>query len=226
MTQRPRVSIVVPAFNAELTLAEAIGSIEAQHCADLEIVVVDDGSTDGTARVVEGLGAGLRYLRQENRGPSAARNVGLAATTGEIVAFLDADDIWPDRSLRVRLDSLASRPGCALVQGRFQNLWPHMNGPGQHKLDPPQFGYNLGTALFRRSLFDAIGGFDESMRTGEDVDFLVRIETGGLKRHRLDEVTLLYRRRLVDDINAHRRHVANLAGALKRALDAHRRKTD
>ena len=117
MTLRPRVSVIVPTFNAELTPAEAIGSIEAQHCEDYEIVVVDDGLTDGTARVVDGLDVRARYLWQETRGPSAARNVGL-------------------------------------------------------------------------------------------------------------EVTLIYRRRLADDIDANRRHIANLAGAIKRSLDACHRERD
>lgn len=222
--RHPRVSVIVPAFNAESVLAEAIRSVDEQGYDDLEIAIVDDGSTDGTAAVAAALGGRVRCLRQENRGPSAARNAGLAATAGEIVAFLDADDLWPERSLEVRLEFLASKRDCTIVSGRVRDLWPDLLGPGRHQLDPPRavHSFNVGCALFRRSLFGAIGGFDETLRYGEDVDLLVRAAARGLRRHCLDDVTLIYRRRLADDIGAHRRHIRNLARAVKRTLDDRR----
>jgi glycosyltransferase involved in cell wall biosynthesis len=220
----PLVSVIVPAFNAEAFLAEALRSILAQGHNELEIAVVDDGSTDGTARIAAAFGPPVRYLRQDNRGPAAARNTGLAATTGSLVAFLDADDLWPEGSLRVRLDFLARHPDHAAVHGRVRDLWPDLLGPGRHQLDPPRasFAFNVGSALFRRSLFITIGGFDETLRHGEDVDLLVRAAAHGLSRHQLDDVTLIYRRRLADDIGARRRFIHGLAGALKRTLDAGR----
>ncbi len=220
----PRVSVIVPAFNAETVLVEAIRSVDAQGYGDLEIAIVDDGSTDRTADVAAALGGRVRCLRQENRGPSAARNAGLAATTGEIVAFLDADDLWPERSLEVRLEFLARNRDCAIVGGRIRNLWPDLLGPGRHQLDPPRatYSFNVGCALFRRSLFDVIGGFDEALRNGEDVDLLVRAAARGLHRHYLDDVTLIYRRRLADDIGAYRRHILSLTRAVKRTLDDRR----
>lgn len=220
----PRVSVIVPAFNAETVLVEAIQSVDAQGYDDLEIAIVDDGSTDGTADVAAALGGRVRSLRQENRGPSAARNAGLAATTGEIVAFLDADDLWPERSLEVRLEFLARNRDCAIVGGRIRDLWPDLLGPGRHQLDSPRatHSFNVGCALFRRSLFDVIGGFDEALRNGEDVDLLVRAAARGLHRHCLDDVTLIYRRRLADDIGGHRRHIRNLARAVKHTLDDRR----
>jgi glycosyltransferase involved in cell wall biosynthesis len=215
------VTVIVPAFNAAGALAEAIRSIREQRCA-IELVVVDDGSTDDTARVARDGDA--RVLRQENRGPSAARNAGLAVASAPLVAFLDADDLWPLGSLAARIAYLDAHPDAHYVQGRIRDLWPGLAATGGDQLDPPRSGFNVGCALFRRALFDAIGGFDDSRRHGEDVDLLVRAAAHGQRPGRIADVTLIYRRRLYDDVGAYRRHIANLTGAVKRTLDARRRR--
>lgn len=96
---KPRVSIVMPTYNRHDTILRAIGSVRAQSFDDWELLVVDDGSTDGTSDCVEGLDPRLRVLRQENQGVAGARNTGLAAARGELVAFLDSDDAWPSHHL-------------------------------------------------------------------------------------------------------------------------------
>lgn len=222
MRSLARVSVIVPAYNAAGSLAGAVGSIRAQRCA-VDVTVIDDGSTDATAQIARA--AGVRVRHQENRGPSAARNAGLAGAE-ELVAFLDADDLWPAHSLAARLRYLHAHPEIDIVQGHIQDLWPGLGVAGRDRLDPPRTGFNLGCALFRRAVFDAVGPFDESLRTGEDIDLLVRAEAHGHRRHLIPDVTLLYRRRPHRDVGAYRRHVANLAGAIKRTLDARRRRED
>src|ERR1700682_4446766 len=102
----PLVSIIIPVYNAAHFLPQAMASIRAQGYDSLEIVVVDDGSTDNCADVAKSLGSDVRYDRQVNRGPSAARNRGLALARGELIAFLDVDDQWPAQKLSVQLGRL------------------------------------------------------------------------------------------------------------------------
>src|ERR1700722_124005 len=90
----PRVSVIIPVFNAVHTVEQAIDSVRVQTFADFEIVVVDDGSTDGTIEVLRRYGDAIKVLQQKNRGPSPARNLAIAASTGEYLAFLDPDDMW------------------------------------------------------------------------------------------------------------------------------------
>ncbi|HEX2022057.1 MAG TPA: glycosyltransferase [Candidatus Thermoplasmatota archaeon] len=111
----PRVSVVCPAYNAERHVARAVDSALGQSFRDLEVVVVDDGSTDGTAGVLAGYGEPVRVVRQENRGAYAARNAGLRAARGSLIAFLDADDRWMPDKLARQVALLDERPRAALV---------------------------------------------------------------------------------------------------------------
>lgn len=106
-SDRPKVSVVIPAFNAGRFLSDSIGAVLAQRDVALEVIVVDDGSTDDTPAVAAAFGERIRYVRQQNAGPSRARNRGLAEARGEFIAFLDADDLWTGDKLRRQLDLLA-----------------------------------------------------------------------------------------------------------------------
>ena len=178
-------SIVIPAFNAEATLAPAIRSALAQDYTPVDVIVVDDGSTDGTAAVATSF-APVRYLRQENRGPSAARNAGIEAATGEFVGFLDADDEAPATKLSVQVGYLLEHPevGCVL---------------GRHELDgePPEWfdrdGVPLISLVARRSTLLEAGGFDESLRIAEDRDLLVRLRERGIGVEFLPDIVLTRR---------------------------------
>lgn len=108
------VSVVIPAYNAERFIADALASVQAQSCQPLEIIVVDDGSTDRTAQLVRGF-AGVCYLRQDNAGPSRARNAGIRAARGEYIAFLDADDLWLEEKLERQMALAAREPGLGLI---------------------------------------------------------------------------------------------------------------
>ena len=118
MSATPLVSVIVPAYNAARFLPHAVESIRRQDYLPLEIVIVDDGSTDDTAEVARDLGSDIRYVYQPNAGPAAARNRGLEQARRELIAFLDADDEWPPDKLRIQVGRLLAEPELDVVTGR------------------------------------------------------------------------------------------------------------
>lgn len=191
----PSISVIIPAYNARTFLPEALASVHAQELPPAEILVVDDGSNDGTAEWASGQ-ENVRVIRQQNSGPSAARNRGLEEARGEFVAFLDADDLWPHYKLRVQADWLTNDPDLQVVLGRVH--WTSLDGSTLPPLvyDSPDHArsfINLGAALWRRSAFEPVGGFDPSMRYGEDHDWFLRAREASLPMVILRDITLDYR---------------------------------
>ena len=209
----PSVSVVMPCFNAEAFVGDAIRSILAQvYPGRLEILVIDDGSTDASVRVAQGFDL-VRVLRQSNRGPAAARNLGLANSSGEVLAFLDADDLWTPGSLTSRVEQLVTHSDTGVVFGNFTR-WTPSAQPGEpdlevpdrlpaHALDALDLGWVYPTILLdpivhivatvvRRSVFDEVGGFDASLRTGEDYDFFIRASMK-FRFRRVDRIVARYR---------------------------------
>lgn len=180
------VSVVIPCFNAAPFVAEAVDSVKAQTLPPTEIIAVDDGSTDGSPEIVEGL-SGVRCIRQENRGPSAARNAGVTAATGEVVVFLDADDRLSPSCIESRIKLIE---GAAMVVGgyRLVDRAGSVISEDSHLYPPGRIAPNLvlqrmacptvGLAVDREA-FLQVGGFDESLRIGEDSDLLLRMCEAG-----------------------------------------------
>jgi glycosyltransferase involved in cell wall biosynthesis len=183
------VSVVIPAYNAERYVAETIESVLAQTHAAREIIVVDDGSTDDTRRVLERFGDAIRYQHQPNGGPARARNAGIKVARGELIAFCDADDLWLPNKLELQLARLAERPKALLVHSLAYELNSEM---GQRLLRTPEASDYSGecfdrlfhgnritfsTVLVRKAALDEVGGFDESIRQAsvEDYDLLLRL---------------------------------------------------
>ena len=190
------ISVIVPVYNGAATLAEALDSIACQTHPPQEIIVVDDGSTDDTARVAAGFPQ-VRYVYQVNRGVAAARNVGLELAQGDVVAYLDADDVWSDGKLAVQMAQLAAQPEAEIVQGRLQMVaaCPRVAGRLQPEpLSPPWQGTYLGAALIRRAAFARVGGFDETLAQCEDLDWFLRAREAGRLALAHPEVVLYYRR--------------------------------
>lgn len=228
MSGAPRTSVVIPAFNAGWIVGEAIASALRQTAPPLEVIVVDDGSTDDTAARVGALrDERVRLLRQTNRGSAAARNAGIRAARGEVVALLDADDVWPDDKLAAQLRLLDGPPAADLVTGATQMLnataAPGASDAPGRRFTPrgaPWTAPLLGSALFRRTVFDTVGLFDEPLRgAGEDVDWFIRARELGVATAATDRVTLYYRlhgRNMTHGLDAAGR---GLFAALKRSLD-------
>jgi glycosyltransferase involved in cell wall biosynthesis len=213
------VTVIMAARDAQTTVGEALGSVAAQSRVPASLILVDDGSADGTAAIARGhRGLDVRVLTQPNAGPSAARNRGLEIATTEFVTFLDADDRWPPCAIELLLSGFAARPDAAVVQGRVRDFWPAAPG-APADVGHARLGFNLGSSLWRRSVVDDLGRFDERLRRGEDIDLWVRLAEQGRARIVIEPVTLLYRRRTVSDRDDRITYVRNLAGALKRSLD-------
>jgi glycosyltransferase involved in cell wall biosynthesis len=180
------ISVIVPVYNGANYLGEALECLLSQDCAPGEIIVVDDGSTDRTASIIAGYGARVHAIRQQNRGPAAARNAGIACASRQLIAFLDADDLWlPSTTIRF-LEGLQINLAACMVWGLSDRLFMRdATTTGEEWYGRPQWALALGSMLIRRRLIDDIGGFDESLRAGEDMDFLVRIRERGtvLTRH-------------------------------------------
>jgi glycosyltransferase involved in cell wall biosynthesis len=193
------ISVIIPAYNVDGFIAEAFASVAAQTRCVHEILVVDDGSTDGTLAWLRDMtreDARLRVLTSDRLGPSGARNVGLKAATQSIIAFLDADDAWPRYKIERQMDRLSAADRPDVVSGliqRFRILDSTSIVTG--KPGDITAHVNLGACLFHRRIFDVVGPFNESLRYCEDVDLMFRIREAGLKLTIMREVMLYYRTR-------------------------------
>jgi glycosyltransferase involved in cell wall biosynthesis len=192
------VSVIIPVYNGEQFLAEAIESIFRQKYEAVEIIAVDDGSTDETSKLLARLGRKVRTIRQPNSGPAAARNRGLKTAKSELIAFLDADDLWPDGRLASQVHYLTAKPSVQIVQGSIKEI-NLQNGCGATRVPNAEmskyyFNVNLGALLCRRSVFEAVGLFDETLHFGEDMDFMIRAWEHGISKAFMNDVALIYRR--------------------------------
>src|SRR5712692_4558912 len=186
--RRPRVSAIIPAYNGEAFVADAIESVLAQTISVDEIVVIDDGSTDGTAEVAQRYASrGVRCIRQENRGLSAARNRGIAETSGELVAFLDCDDTWLPGKTALQTEHLMARPQVGLVAGHIWWWDPQSNrrwlqrfddAPGARLWRELMIRNCVGNAsgvMVRRRTLEEVGGFDPKQIWAEDWEMWMRV---------------------------------------------------
>jgi glycosyltransferase involved in cell wall biosynthesis len=198
--RQPLISCIVPVFNGERFLAVALNSIFAQTWRPIEVIVVDDGSTDGTKDAVGEYSGRLTYIRQENAGPAAARNTALAVVRGEFIAFLDADDFWLPEKLARQMACFAARPDLEMCITYQDTFWEKEREHDARRLTArnhpfvrPHPGYVCQTLLARRHVFDKVGGFDPSLRHGEDTDWYARTEEEGIVREVLPEALVCRR---------------------------------
>jgi glycosyltransferase involved in cell wall biosynthesis len=187
--QAAPVSVVIPAYNAERYIRDAITSIQAQTCRPSEIVVVDDGSSDRTASLASAF-TGVRLFQKPNGGPGSARNLGLKHATQPLIAFLDADDIWSPRKIEWQIQSLQRSESHKLVFGmaiEFREL----DATGAPVPVAAAVKCHLpGALLAPRSMLDAIGPFREDREIGDVIDWYARALDLGLPMETLDQVVL------------------------------------
>jgi glycosyltransferase involved in cell wall biosynthesis len=175
----PLVSVIVAVYNGERFLGATLESIFAQDYTPIEVIVVDDGSKDGSADIARSF-EGVNLLRQSNAGPAAARNAGLDTASGEFVAVVDADDVVPPDKLSVQISYLLDHPHVSCVLGR------------QEWIDPPTWlqrdaiygelgGIPSSSAVLRADTLRQLDGYDPTFRTGEDMDLLIRMRERGLE---------------------------------------------
>jgi glycosyltransferase involved in cell wall biosynthesis len=195
---RPLVSVILPVRNGERFVAEALRSILEQDAnCRFQIIVINDGSQDETVEIVSRTCPECILIETPGIGPAAARNAGLERIEGSIIGFIDHDDLWPPQKLAIQLSHLETDPDLDICVGRTQYRFL----PGSEKRDIG-FHYpedqsvhhvNLGALLLRRRVIDRIGGFDESMSSSEDFDFMARAREANLKIRPTPELGLIYR---------------------------------
>lgn len=190
----PLVSVMIPSYNPGPYLAEAIESVLAQTYEPLELIVVDDGSTDGSGEIAEGYGDALTFVRQENGGNGAARNTAVAHSQGELYAFLDADDRFLPTKIERQVSTMLERPEVDIVFGHVREfVSPDLPPEIAERLrapvpDAPWAAPNL--MLVRREAFERVGPFSTDLRVGVTVDWYARASEQGLVTEMLPEVVL------------------------------------
>lgn len=192
-----RISIIVPVHNGENFLGDAIDSILSQDYRPIEVIVVDDGSTDGSRAVAQHYSQ-VRYVYQPQQGPAVARNTGFETSSGELIAFLDADDLWLPGKLSLQAAYLAEHPQVGCVFGEMANfLEPGMKCPSW--IDPGTLSHHysilsLCSMLARRPMFEAVGRFSPTYRQGQDLEWFMRLKDSGVQFVILGEP--VFRRRI------------------------------
>jgi glycosyltransferase involved in cell wall biosynthesis len=180
------VSVIIPAYNAERYIEDALKSVFDQTFSGIEIIVVDDGSHDGTAGIAKNYEASIRYIHQENKGLAAARNTGIRSSSGSYLAFLDADDLFLPEKIELQSSFLDEHPEIGMVFSGFEYLGgsvlrhpvPESIRSGQGDIVLDLFRFNciaIPTVLVRRECFDEVGLFDETLKAVEDYDLWLRL---------------------------------------------------
>lgn len=228
----PLISVIIPVYNGEKYLAEAIDSIQKQAYSPIEIIVIDDGSTDNSAAIAQSYQT-VKYFSQLKSGISAALNKGLGIANGEFLAFLDADDIWEDNKLTIQMEVLQKDHSLDGVFGHFRQFISselvnktESSDTSDQKTLPALF---KAAMLIRREAFYRVGLFDESLTLGDFIDWYKRAIETGLKFLVLPDV--VFRRRIHDnnstvrDQHAMKDYVRIMKAALdrKRKLEAEER---
>lgn len=224
MVSKPLVSVIIPVFNCERYIAEAIESVLAQTYRPIEIIVIDDGSTDGTANIVKSFKEDARYFYQPNSGPPVARNKGLRMAKGNVISFLDADDLWSKNKLKIQLSHLSS-DSSEIILGHEQLIYQikGVNGKPDLEVFPvSQFTFCLGSGVYRRSVFDKVGFFDETLFCCDDWDWFKRARELGISMVIIQEVTLFYRRHRHNLTNQKELETHYMIRMLKRSIDRRR----
>jgi len=200
--ESPRVSVIIPTFNRSWCLSEAIDSVLAQTFPDMELIVVDDGSTDQTPSLLSRYADRLRVLRQTNRGVSAARNRGIQAAGGALIAFLDSDDLWQPDKLTRQVAFFNRHPDALICQ--TEEIWirrgVRVNPKHRHRkpsgwIFEPSLALCLvspSAVMLHRDLLEEMGGFDESLPACEDYDLWLRVSLR-YPIHLIDETLVIKR---------------------------------
>jgi glycosyltransferase involved in cell wall biosynthesis len=216
-----QVSVIIPAYNRELYIGEAIESALRQTRPPDEIIVIDDGSSDRTAETARSFGSPVRCLSQSNQGIGAARNAGLDAARGNLIAFLDSDDLWLERKLEIQAAFLRAHIGIDLVSCHMKPFLSPEIPPGAVSAfdDKEIAACNPTCILARREIFTRTGLFETNRRGGEFLAWFARARENGIEFQILPELLVHRRVHLTNTVRDRRRMNADYADILKRHLD-------
>src|SRR5260370_524436 len=192
------VSCIIPTFNGERFVGEAIESILGQKYTTIEIIWVDDGSKDGTQAIVRGFGDRVQYVHQENAGPATARNRGTRSAQGEFLAFLDSDDTWVQDKLRIQVAHLRNNSEHGFCVAHVQNFWEAELAEEQaqfrdHARSKPIPGYVTQALLVPTDAFNKVALFDSKLKHTSGTEWFMRAKSCRVVGHLLDDVLVMRR---------------------------------
>ena len=195
---RPLISCIVPVFNGEKYLAEALDSIVGQGYRPIEVIVADDGSTDGSEAVVAAYGEPVRWVSQVTAGPAATRNLGVQSARGEVLAFLDADDLWHKDKLERQWSRFVERPELEACVSHVQLFWVNELGHEaeqycEHPRSQAMPGFATTTLLAKWELFDRVGLFNTGLWFSDATEWFIRCRELGVVLEVLPEVLTFHR---------------------------------
>jgi glycosyltransferase involved in cell wall biosynthesis len=234
----PLVSVIIPAYDAERFILDAVQSITDQDYPSIEVLLIDDGSRDGTVQLVEHDAPWVRVIQQTNAGAGAARNTGLRHATGELICYLDADDGWFPGKVKAQVRYLRRNPTVGAVYHNWLVWNPDDGGnyrpltrpesAGASEIDPVHSGWiysnllldcviHTSTAMIRRDVAKAVGEFNPSLRTGEDYDYWLRLSRQ-CEIHKLNGIYSYYRA-VPSSLTGSPNSASNEYQVLKRAIE-------
>ena len=208
--QRPLVSVIVPVYNCERYIDEALYSVYHQTYSNIEIIVVDDGSTDRTPEILKNHAQRIRLFHQDNGGAAAARNTALDNASGELIAFIDGDDYWHPQKLSIQVEYLERNPDVGVIAAGIKYYWPNADNtyPNPVESFPDEetntfievqyedifasYPISTVTILARRGVIERTGRFDPVLRRGQDHDYWMRM-AWQTRIHKLEKTLALYR---------------------------------
>jgi len=224
----PLVSVIIPVYNGKRYLAEAIESVLAQTYRPIEVIIVDDGSTDGSADIANRYNSLVRYFFQPNSGLSAARNEGISQAKSSFFAFLDADDLWLEEKLTYQMAAFEDDPKLDMVFGYVKQFYsPELDELLKKKIGYETEilpGYHAGTMLIKRDAFFCAGLFETNRRLGEFLDWYLKAMEKGLRGFLLSEVVMKRRIHANNMGIRERNNRIDFVHILKASLDRRRKK--
>jgi len=192
----PQISVLIPAYRAEKYIAEAIESALNQTLKPYEVIVVDDGSPDNLYEVAKVYVPDILLFRKENQGISKTRNFGLNKASGNLIAFLDADDLWPENHLELLYNKMSKSDKTDITFGQTQEfISPDLKNNYRGKIPgiTPSGAPMPGSSLIKSVIFDTVGYFDENLQSAEFIDWFDRVKINNIISENINE-TVLYRR--------------------------------
>jgi glycosyltransferase involved in cell wall biosynthesis len=229
----PLISVIIPCFNGERFIAAALDSIAAEQHPHVDVIVVDDGSTDLSADIAVSHRVPIQLISKANGGVASARNAGLAAADGDLIAFLDVDDVYVNSKLARQAALLSEHPDVDVVNGLAQRMvltTTTEDTPGFRPFGDPLTVLALSTSLIRRAVFDRIGGFDVGRAFADDWDWFMRAREAGTIILNHPDVVAEYRRHdtnMTNDVAAgNQQTLEMLKASINRRRQAHGAATD
>lgn len=225
MNKNNKISVIIPVFNGEKYIEEAIQSVINQTYKPFEIIVIDDGSTDKTEEIVKQF-PGIRYFYQENSGTAISLNTGLSKVEGDFIAFLDSDDYWSKDKLENQVAYLDAHPETQIVFGHHRRFYTKANADltslefeDTQRILP---GYFKQALLAKSEVFNKVGLFDESIKMGDFLDWYRRASDLNVKMHHMDEVVFYRRIHGENSSLRNKEHITDYLRIMKSSMDRRR----